>query len=67
MPPPASCWTTTSRRRPRPVSWTTAAATSTWPAGPRNWPPRRMTPTWPSSSHRRPRHCPRTSRRSSQN
>jgi isocitrate dehydrogenase len=28
--PPASCWTTTSRHRRAPASWTTVAATSTW-------------------------------------
>jgi isocitrate dehydrogenase len=39
--PPASCWTTTSRRPAAPASWTTVAATSTWPCtGPSSWPPR---------------------------
>jgi isocitrate dehydrogenase len=34
-----------------PVSWTTAAATTSWPAtGLRSWPSRRTTPTWPPHS-----------------
>ena len=50
-PRPASCWTTTRTRRARPVSSTTAAASSTWPCtGRRNSPRRPRTRNWPNTS-----------------
>ncbi len=49
-PPEPSCWKT-SRPAAAPASWTTVAATTSWPAiGLRNWPSRRPTPTWPPRS-----------------
>ena len=42
-PPPASCWTTTRARRPRPASSTTGAASSTWRCTGRRNSPRRPT------------------------
>ncbi len=60
------CWRTGSRRRARSASWTTGAATSTWPCtGPRRWPRRPRTPSWPRRSRRWPSGWPRTRRRSS--
>jgi isocitrate dehydrogenase len=40
---------------PRPASWTTAAASSTWPCtGRRSWPRKPRTPSWRPSSPRWP-------------
>jgi isocitrate dehydrogenase len=50
-PPPASCWTTASRHRRAPASWTTVAATSTCRCtGPRPWPRRPKMLNWPHTS-----------------
>ena len=60
-PRPESCWTTTRTRRARPVSSTTAAASSTSPCtGRRSSPRRPRTRSSPNTSRRWPRRWPRT-------